>query len=286
MGKPRLRASVVCEAEGHLLLVRLRDPTTRAVHLYPPGGGIEPGESPARTAERETLEETGLHVRVEPSLELVDEYPFTWDGVDYDCTTHYLAATLTDRFDPALAPVEDAAYNEGAAWLPTEEALTTLEAHPRIATAVSRLLGRMRRADWRRDPRFLGHAQMLLVIHDQFRLSSERLRFVLEREPDVDLGWLARMFRPLAEMLHHHHHAEEILLFPQMGGAERLTRDHEALKAAIAQVSGALRSGGSPEDAAAVLRRFDDILVDHLDREEALAMPFLLAGVSGEGHRA
>ena len=71
-----------------------------------------------------------------------------------------------------------------------------------------------------------------------------------------------------------------------MGGAERLTGDHEALKAAIAEVSGALRSGGSSEDATAVLRRFDDILVDHLDREEALAMPFLLAGVSGEGHRA
>lgn len=252
MGKPRLRASVVCETEGHLLLVRLRDPKTQTVHFYPPGGGIEPGESPAQTAEREALEETGLRVRVDPSIALVDEYPFTWDGVDYDCTTHYLAAALVDRFDPDVAPVEDADYNEGAAWRPTEEALATLAVHPRIATAVTRVLGRARRAAWRRDPRLSSDAQRLLLAHDQLRAASSRLR-----APEVELDEIARRFRPLAE---------------------QLLRDHEGLEAAIDDVFAALRSG---KNAAAALARFDDVLVDHLDREEARAIP---ARISAKGH--
>lgn len=290
MVKPRLRASAVCEAEGHLLLVRLRDPTSKQDHFYPPGGAIEAGETPAQTAERETLEETGVRVRVEPSLDLVDRYPFHWDGTDYDCTTHYLAATLDEPFTPALGTVVDAAYNEGAAWLPSAEGLAALAVHPRIAASVARVLGRMRRLRWRRDPRFGGDAQMLLVIHDQFRLSSERLRFQLSREPDAPLSWLAHLFRPLAEILHHHHHIEEVMLFPEIEARTgtrpaQLTSDHDELKAAIDAVYAALGPESTAENAAAVLARFDDTLVDHLDREEGIAMPVLL-DASGEGDRA
>ena len=62
MGKPRHRASVVCETEEHLLLVRLRDPTTKAVSFYPPGGGIEPGESPADAKDRRERREVDRNV--------------------------------------------------------------------------------------------------------------------------------------------------------------------------------------------------------------------------------
>lgn len=144
--KTRLRASAVCVTAGHLLLVRLRDPVTREVALYPPGGGVEPGEAPAETARRETLEETGVRVRVEPASALVDRYPFTWAGVDYDVTTHYFAATPDPPIDPTLplGRVVDADYNLEALWLPEHDALRALGAHPRIAAAVQSLIAATR----------------------------------------------------------------------------------------------------------------------------------------------
>lgn len=275
----RTRASVVCEAEGHLLVVRLRDPATGVEALYPPGGGVEENEQPAETARREALEETGVAVRVLEPLVLVDEYPFRWNAVDYICTTHYFPADLEGPFTRELGSVDDAPYNLGASWVPTEEALAALAVHPRIASAVSRVLGRARRARWR--TRVEGPAAMLLGIHDHFRVSSERLRFMFAREGDVPHGWIARAFDPLAQMLHHHHHAEEAMLFPfiekQTGAApERLVADHGELTAAIDAVYDALRGDVTSAEAAAVLARFDDVLVDHLDREEGLVLPVLL----------
>ncbi len=142
----RLRASVVCEAEGRLLLVRLRDPVSGVEALYPPGGAIEPGEAPAETARRETLEETGVRVRVHPDLVIVDTYPFRWAGVDRLVTTHYFAASLEGPFDPALPAVIDASYNLGAVWLPVGEATAGLSVHPAIASAVARVRDLARRA--------------------------------------------------------------------------------------------------------------------------------------------
>jgi 8-oxo-dGTP pyrophosphatase MutT (NUDIX family) len=136
----RLRASAVCRAEGHLLLVRLKDPVTGVEALYPPGGGVEPDEAPDETARRETLEETGLRVRVDRNVEVVDTYPFRWAGVDYDVTTHYFAASLEGAFDPRVAKVVDAPYNLGASWVPVGEALEAMAVHPRIASACARVL--------------------------------------------------------------------------------------------------------------------------------------------------
>jgi 8-oxo-dGTP pyrophosphatase MutT (NUDIX family) len=136
----RLRASAVCEAEGHLLVVRLRDPVSCLEALYPPGGAVEDGEAPAETARRETLEETGLRVRVDPNVQLVETYPFRWAGTDYDVTTHYFAATLEDVFDLIPPKVIDAPYNLGASWIPVDEACEAMAVHPAIASAVARVL--------------------------------------------------------------------------------------------------------------------------------------------------
>lgn len=139
MSKPRLRASVVCEAEGHLLVVRLRDPVTLLEAFFPPGGAVEPKESPPETAVRETLEETGLRVGIVPGADLVDTYPFVWAGVDYDVTTHYFAATLEGPFTHLIPKVVDAEYNLGAFWLPSAEALDAMSIYPAIASAVQRV---------------------------------------------------------------------------------------------------------------------------------------------------
>ncbi len=136
--KPRLRASAVCEAEGRLLLVRLRDPVSGEEALYPPGGAIEPGEAPEEAARRETLEETGVRVLVDPGRVLVDRYPFTWGGVLYDVTTHYFAATPEAPPVEQLPRVVDADYNLGAAWVPLDEALRAI--HPRVVDAVRAVL--------------------------------------------------------------------------------------------------------------------------------------------------
>jgi len=136
----RLRASAVCHAEGHLLVVRLRDPVTRVVALYPPGGAVEPGESPSETARRETREETGLDVRVMADVTLVETYPFRWAGVNREITTHYFAAALESAFSLALPRVVDASYNLGAAWVPLDEALEAMSVNPVIASATARVL--------------------------------------------------------------------------------------------------------------------------------------------------
>ena len=121
-------------------MVRLRDPVSGVEALYPPGGGVEEGEAPEKTARRETLEETGLHVNVDPATRLVDSYPFRWAGIDHEITTHYFAATLVDRFDLNIPKVVDAPYNLGASWVPVGAALEAMSVHPVIASACARVL--------------------------------------------------------------------------------------------------------------------------------------------------
>lgn len=280
--------------------MRLRDPVSHVEALYPPGGGIEPDEAPEETARREALEETGLRVAVQADMKTVESYPFTWGANDYDVTTHYFAARLEDpaSFDHAIPAVTDADYNLGPSWVPTNDALDAMTSiHPSIGFPVAKIVRMINHRAWRAHPHFAGPASTLLMIHDQFRVASDRLRFMVEKamsgqEPDADLGWLARVFLPLGQTLHHHHHAEEEMLFPLIGERtgtppERLEQDHVALTAAIDAVSKSLVPGGDREAAfsfrgrgslplPAAVNTFHRVLITHLDREEALVVPVLL----------
>jgi 8-oxo-dGTP pyrophosphatase MutT (NUDIX family) len=112
----RERASAVCVDDGALLCVRLRDPASGVARLYVPGGGIDPGETPARTAARETLEETGYAVDVDASSEITARYPFVWNGREVDCITHFFRAQLRGPRTPPQR-IRDASYHEGVVWL-------------------------------------------------------------------------------------------------------------------------------------------------------------------------
>ncbi len=67
---PKVAAAILLERQGQVLLVRrINEPFRGAWSL--PAGFVDAGEDPARAAERECLEETGLTARVTRVLDIV-----------------------------------------------------------------------------------------------------------------------------------------------------------------------------------------------------------------------
>lgn len=83
---PRQRpaARVLClDPGGRVLLLRWRDPVDGTIFWEPPGGGLEPGESPLAAARRELNEETGLPADVVLDRWVVVQRDFRWRGRHY-----------------------------------------------------------------------------------------------------------------------------------------------------------------------------------------------------------
>ncbi len=88
---PKVAAAVVVEQSGRILLVRRVNTPFKGLWTLP-AGFVNAGEDPARAAERECEEETGLQVRVESVLDVVAgrEHP---RGADFIIA--YLARVVT-----------------------------------------------------------------------------------------------------------------------------------------------------------------------------------------------
>lgn len=67
---PKVAAAAYVERDGRVLLVRRANEPCRGLWTLP-AGFVDAGEDPARAAERECLEETGLMVRALRVLELI-----------------------------------------------------------------------------------------------------------------------------------------------------------------------------------------------------------------------
>ncbi|MBG0832778.1 NUDIX domain-containing protein [Planomonospora sp. ID67723] len=140
----RPAARVVCvDGRGRVLLMCWHDAVSGRTLWEPPGGGIDPGETPLEAARRELAEETGL-----PGGAVLDRWvpvrrEFTWLGVRYAKTERFYLARFggTPEVDPgALTTEEDSAYR-GSGWFSPEEmaALPDPLEPPDLLSVVSRL---------------------------------------------------------------------------------------------------------------------------------------------------
>lgn len=132
----RIRASALCFSNSKWLCVHLKDPQSGKVFVLPPGGEIEPGETPVNAAQREALEETGYAVEVNPTTELIVDYEFHWAGKNYDCRTHFfIGRCLTE---PSKSNPDRENYILKSEWLTTDQLLHALEFHPQLKPVLTK----------------------------------------------------------------------------------------------------------------------------------------------------
>ncbi|MEV4492733.1 NUDIX domain-containing protein [Micromonospora coxensis] len=151
---PRRAARVLLvDAGGRTLLFSGRDPA-RPDHRYwfTPGGGLDPGETPAEGAARELAEETGL--RLDPA-ELGDpvgsetvEFPF--DGVWYRQEQEFFLVRVASwEVDTAGFDAIERASVVGHRWWTPDELAATDERYypPDLPALLTRALAAMPSAD-------------------------------------------------------------------------------------------------------------------------------------------
>ena len=133
---------LLLDAKERVLLFRGIDPAEpgRGTWWTTPGGGLDPGETPAQGAARELFEESGLrlapHELGEPVFERVAEFVF--DGQAYrQAEQFFLARVQTHEVDTAgFTPLEVTAVLEHRWWTAQDLRDTDAVVYPEALAAV------------------------------------------------------------------------------------------------------------------------------------------------------
>lgn len=121
--KQRTRASAVIIHNDQILTFRAVDPHNHKEYHFLPGGKVEPGETPLEAAARETYEETGFEIILEPSSAVDKEYNFLWNNEVFNCLTLFYRGTLKSPFQTIRSSAhEEPDYNKGVVWIPVLQA--------------------------------------------------------------------------------------------------------------------------------------------------------------------
>lgn len=150
MANWRPAARVVClDDDGRVLLLRWQNPQSGDGLWEPPGGGIEPGETPLAAARRELAEETGFDPALVADHGVPVERDFWWNEHHLVGTEQFFLAHIPGaRPTPSragLQPDEQATLLEYA-WVSDLDSLANLEP-PQLAEVIAVLTTHSRSHD-------------------------------------------------------------------------------------------------------------------------------------------
>jgi 8-oxo-dGTP pyrophosphatase MutT (NUDIX family) len=107
--------AILLTPQVEVLLMRIRLPQRQECFWIPPGGGLEPGETPEAGLRRELREEVGLVDFTLGPLLWCRQHTFTWNGKRF-CQREQYYAVHVPRFEPQMSDPQEAITLDQFRW--------------------------------------------------------------------------------------------------------------------------------------------------------------------------